>query len=502
MDLVAVIFFAAIVFGACSDNQRPGLEKNPVDPLFGVKYSRWSGAETFREVRLKGRTDEELRVAEELIAEIKNVIAQNGLPADVFADDRAKAERDRDDPSNIAITLHHLFHEYYDQRLKYNENEPNGLQKLWDASPIGEWEVDEKKLDSVRTLLLQFEPKRQEVRRMLQQWKSTPERKATRFNYIFNHHPPAAPPTPDSPRTNRPFLYAQSKVDTGASQYLADYALLEEFAIAQALLDGDIHAAIDTLSYIFRIAQLASALGNVGVRGDAAMTRLRAFDVMQRIVLDPKFDKAQMIALRKDILLQHEHWMSEYATWFGDRASGIVLYHLIVMNGLENALERDEFDFVVRQVGTNKFMRGFKKYHEADKAFYLRSMQQILDVSEKPFIERRDVLNQIDADLRAAKDTYDDTGIATDYFVAHLLFRNVEPLMRVFAQDQSALNRAIVAMHRSLGLDSPEGQGNTGSFRDPFTGEPYTVRKVEGLWSVEATMLPRSFRMPDFTSNE
>ena len=160
-------------------------------------------------------------------------------------------------------------------------------------------------------------------------------------------------------------------------------------------------------------------------------------------------------------------------------------------------MEQDEIDFVKEHVGMNRFARGFRKYHEADKVFYLRSMQNILDVSEKPFVERLDVLNQINKDIRASEHTVDDNGIATEHFVANLLLRNVEPLMRVFAQDQSALNRAIVAIHVSLGQRQLADR-----FRDPFTDEPYEVQKVEGRFSVSTTMLPRPFRVPDFTSEE
>lgn len=141
-------------------------------------------------------------------------------------------------------------------------------------------------------------------------------------------------------------------------------------------------------------------------------------------------------------------------------------------------------------------MRGFTKYREADEVFYLRSMQKVLDVSNKPFVKRLDVLNQINKGMTDKEDTFDENGISTEHFVAYLLLKDVDRLMRIFAQDQSALNRALVVILRSL------GQSNTDNYRDPFTDEPYKVQKVDGLLSISATRLLRPFRVPIFMDKE
>jgi len=267
---VAVAIIAIVVSCVIASSSRS--LRTTTNQKFDVPSRRFAGAETLRGAN-----------SADLIAEIEKLIQQNGLPADVFADDRQAGERNVDDPTNIAVTLHSLFQEY-------SKKEPNDLQKLWAASPIGAWDIDEQTCNDVRPTLVRFETKRQVVRNMLNQHATT------HFNYVFNRPQMGA------------FLYVQTKVGTEASKYLADYALLEEYAIAQALLEGDIGTATESLAYIFRIAQLASELGNVGVRSDAALVRLRAFDVMQRVVLDPKFDRTQMIFLLNMLSEQHEHW--------------------------------------------------------------------------------------------------------------------------------------------------------------------------------------------------
>jgi hypothetical protein len=506
MYLAAAIFVGVLGYYVFSAMQRgnffSGVRKGGMyslsKPDFGVPSQRFSGAEMLRNIK-----------TEELIAEVRKVIGQDGLPADVFyglsskvPDERLLTQQEYDlekmeqQKYNIAVTLN-------DEFQVYDTSESNDLHKLWEASPIGEWTVDEQKLESVRTTLTFMETKRQTIRKKLEDVDNT------HFYYIFVR-PESLKSSKSlkamkSSKTSELSSHAGTLVSTWASKYLADYALLEEYAIAQALLEGNMDTAIDALAYIFRIAQLASTLGNVGVRADAAMVRLRAFDVMQRVVLDPQFEKKHMSRLREMLMEQRENWTAEYFAWFGDRASGLMLYQRMIVDGPVNALTPEElevwekrgiYDSEDANTLQNTFVRAFRKYHEADMVFYLQSMQKILEISNKPFVQRLDVLNQINRELLASQGTRDKNGIGMEYFAANLLLKDMDRMMRVFVQDQSALDRAYVAMLHSL------GQRKTSSFSDPSTGEPYEVRKVNGLFSIATTNLPRPFQVPIFTDPE
>ena len=447
--------------------------------------SRLAGAETLRSTQSK-----------ELIAEIENVIDQKGLPADVFDGLSSKVskeeqeKRQKQQDFNIAVTLDREFHSYYGST-------PNDLEKLWEASPSledGPWDVDEQKLESVQKILAHFEPKRQTIRNKLNE-------EGTQFYYIFIR--PESLGTNAVKKGSKRSAPSESpdirtRINTEASRYISDYALLEEYAIAQALLEEDILEALVALEHIFRIAYLASTLDSVGVRADAALVRLRAFEVMQRIVRDPKFERRHLLALRDMLLEERKNWTPESAAWFGDRASGIMLYNNLSTHGLDDVLEPAEFEWL-RKRGkleergkTNEFLRGYKKYHEEDKIFYLQSMQTILDLCNVPFVKRQNVLNQIKRDLRAQEDTYDNNGITKEPFAANLMLKDMERLMRLFARDQSALDRTLAAVLRSL------GQRNTDSYRDPFTDKPYEVKTINSMSQVSATDLP-PFAVPVFT---
>lgn len=482
--LAAAIFVVAVGFYSYwTTPARPWSRGGAYGKFKDVPFSRFAHAESLRRAK-----------SDELVDAVTKVIEQNGLPADVFVEYKDPGENERHEATNIAVTLHAQFNEYYMpkeipaemdagelQKLMDKHLANSDLGKLWDASPEGAWDIDQQRLDTIKTTLgnaalAQFESKRQAIRKKL-------EAADTHFGYIFVY--------PDSLKSVH---HVGKVVNTEASKYLAAYALLEEYAVAQALLEGNIWDAIDALAYTFRIALLASNLEVVGVRCDAAIVRLQAFEVMQRIVLDPKFEKDHMIALRDILSEQYDDWTPEYITWFGDRASGIALYHRIDVEGLDMALEKDSLDFLKSRGDEDTFWKGFIKYSEADEAFYLRSMQKILDVCGEPFVKRLDVLNQINEEIRKKENTHDEKGVSMEPFVAVILLKDVERLVRLFAQDKSALSRAMAAIGTSL------GQTNADDYHDPFTGKSYETQKEAGLISITTETLPRPFRVPSFTN--
>ena len=480
--LVVVVGFYIFVNLPTSDPDSPRTLRRGILNVhdFGIPATRFVGVEMLRSPRTP-----------ELITEIEKLIEQNGLPTDIFRGlsvDMSIEEWQRLQFNNIAVTLHYFFGEYYEADPD-NPGVPrnNNLEILWEASPlVGVSGIDARTLDRVRGTLAEFEPRRQSIRNELRN-------PLTIFFFII-------PPDSLVPRTD---IFRGAIVNAGASKYLADYALLEEYAIAQALIDGNIQEAMYALDNIFRIAYLASMLEDVGTRIDVAHVRLRAFDVMERVVLDPAFERQHMMILLERLLLrEHQSWIPEYVIWFGDRANGLMMYQRLSIAWLNNTLEPGilrEFERYLfnREIPMDVAARSFRIHQEADMIFYLQAMQRIIDASRQPVARRDAVLDEIDREIHARQNRFDDDGNTLEPFVAGFRLHHVEDFMVLFAQDQSALHRAIVAALHSL------GQQNTDQYRDPFTDEPYAVEiDDEGFLSVSAMRLPRPFRVPVFgTSN-
>ncbi|MDR2706872.1 MAG: hypothetical protein LBC02_13925 [Planctomycetaceae bacterium] len=400
----------------------------------------------------------------ELVAEIKKVMNQKETPSEIF----------KNNPSgnvNVAIALNNAF------RLENNEE----LNTLRNAAPKeDEWGISDETLEQLSEILTRFETKRLTIRNIL-------NRPDSCFYFIFKQDEEFG-----------------EIIDIQAADYLEDYFLLEEYAIAGALRDGRIEDALDSLVYVFRIAQLTATIGVPAARSQAALIRLRAVDVMQTIVLNQKFNKRYLNGLYAMIREQLEHWTPDRTVWVADRASGLRTYHRILQYGLGAALtpaeindleKRDLLMFIERKqkkrkknttdnkneneneneneeneiketiILKNDFLHG----HVSDEIFYLRSMQKVINVSEKPFYQRLSVLSEVTDEVVRAMDQKESEPV-----IAEILLRGIVELMRLHAQDRAACEMTFLAM--SVSLEKPSFVSLTSN---PFSEKGYDVNQIE-----------------------
>ncbi|MDR1964177.1 MAG: hypothetical protein LBQ50_10395 [Planctomycetaceae bacterium] len=486
--LAGLILSAVVLFYVVSTIQRQYRfrEREPQNDSSSIlpKILKFGGEKIPGEMFL-GMETARFEKDHELIDEIKKIIAQKETPSEIFKNNVS-------DGINIATTLNHAF----------SAENPEELKILRDAAPKGnEWSLDKETLEKLGEILTRFEPKRLAIRQMLQQPK-------TCFYFIFNQDRETG-----------------ETIDVQAADYLEDYLLLEEYAIAQSLWDGNMEDALDSLVYVFRMAQLAAEVGIPAVRSSAALIRLRAVDVMQAIVLHPKFSKRYLAGLYEMIREQLENWTPDRTVWVADRASGLKTYHRILQSGLEAALtpgeikeleERGRLVFIPRKqkkrpndsaastTNTKEeeikelvlLKENFFETHVADEIFYLKSMQKVIDECKKPFYQRLAVLTDINNDV------LDRMNKETEPIIAVLLLRGIVPLMRLYAQDRAGCETAFLAM--SVSLEKPEPAT---LITNPFSAEKYKVNRIQDeknpnrqLVQVPSPDNRQPFRVPDYSN--
>jgi hypothetical protein len=346
-----------------------------------------------------------------LVSEIKKIIEEGGTPYEIFKNDV---------PSelNVASTLTQQFEIY--------QNNPGELETLRRIQPFENGKASEESLSKVSDVLPRVDTKRQQVRQMLNQ----PE---VCFTFEFTNLP------------NSAGNQAGSEVpETKASDFLADYAMLEDFSIARSLLDGDVQAASESLAYIFRIAQLAAEVKNPVIRTKAGEIRIKAIDALQNIVLDPHLKEENLVYLFSVVQEQLNAWTPDSAAWIGDRASGMKVYNLVAQYGLDEALEPEEIEEMIMRGIYEDVNKKLYKTIAGDQVFYLQSMQKVIDVCREPYCRRMPVLSQIDDTLRTAQGTADET------VIAEFLLRGIRNIMQYCAQDRTKCETAALAMAYSL----------------------------------------------------
>jgi len=397
---------------------------------------------------------------EQLRAEIKQVADAGGLPAEVFVDDVPSE-------MNIAHELNKLFRIYKDN--------PGELERLRAGRTSGEWNIPNEALKQVSEILTRVESRRLNIRSML-------ERENVCFSFEFTETPQGLIP------------------DTDGADFMEDYVLLEEYAIAQSLQDGNVDAAVECLSYIFRLAQLAAEVRSVEVRTKAGRIRRHALDITQTVVLDPNFRKKHLVDLYEILKEQLEHWVDDAEAWIGDRAGGLKVYNLVARFGPERALEPNELD----EMDQWGLLEGYTKQRNLaqviakDQVFYLQKMQSVIDECRQPFYQRKAFLNRIYDDPRRRKGPEEP-------IIAGFLLRGISDLMEYIAFDRTECEAAFLAMSASLRRPVPAGQFEF----DPLYGKKYETRQMlnsaEPKIAIVRTSYSNSrkpFRVPDYSSGE
>ncbi len=422
----------------------PGTVKYGGVPLAGKSFVGMEATRTIKDA--------------DLIAAITPIAEEKGLPGDIF-DATVPAK------SNVATELTKLFTIYKDN--------PGELERLRSGVSAGEWKISKETLNQVSETLTRLEPKRQEIRSML-------ERKDACFAFEFEDT-------------------AEGKVpNTEASDYIGDYVLVEEYAIARALDEGQIDAATESLAYIFRIAELAAEVKNPGIRSKAAKTRRHAIDIMQTIVLDSKFQQKNLLDLYEMLKEQWENWSSDANTWIGDRASGLKVYNLIAQYGLEAGLEPNEIAELKERglfEGYNK-QKNLSKILAKDQVYYLQMMKSIIDISARPLYQRRSVLDRVYSETRRLRGTTEEP------LIAGFLLQGIPELMNYMALERVEFETAFLAVAFSLNEKSPADTMTV----DPLYGKKYEMRRMMNpteptIPIVQMTHFGslKPFRVPDYS---
>ena len=456
---LGVIIVLYAILGICRSSTKP--PKQPLSEASLIpKVVEYGGQKMEGKAFVGIETTRTLK-DEQLIAEIKQIADAGGLPSDVFVDDVP-------DEMNIASELSKLF--------GIHKDNPNELNRLRDGIASGDWKITEETLGRVSDILTRIEPRRLGIRQMLEQADVC-------FSFEFTQSDEGLIP------------------DTDGADFMEDYVLLEEYAIARALLEGKVDDAVVSLSYIFRIAQLAAEVRSPEVRSKAAKIRRHALDITQTVVLDPKFRKKNLVDLYEILTEQLEAWTDDAEAWIGDRASGLKVYNLVARFGPEDALEPGEID----ELNRRGILEGYTKRKNLaqviaeDQVYYLQTMRAVIDECRRPFYLRQSLLNRIYADERRLRNTPEEP------IIAGFLLRGISDLMEYIAFDRAECEAALLAMAASLNRPVPSNQFEL----DPLFGKRYETHrmlnpaepKIPIVWTAYSNSL-KPFRVPDYSGGE
>ena len=391
--------------------------------------------------------DRLLRTILEGTNEIKDEIAaikkEGGIPEQVFA---------RDIPASENVAVHVM--------SEFRGVDPKIYDRLrMPFSTFGPWKYESQSFKANENIMVRYSPQRDRIREMLDKpsIKFEQEMVGTKDGLV-----------PDSQNIDANWFYIT----------------LEECEIANAMENKDIKAALKSLAYILRFAELASHSRFVEMRVHSAYIRENALRTLQTIVFEPEFGNVETKTVSDILIAQLQKWPSDTKCGFGDRADCLRVYDLLRWGRITDALGQEELEELyslnvfgeVRDASITGKKReismeakiAFLKVDDInkDQTQYLKAMRTIFDSSSKPFYQRLPILYEIEGHFTKLQGTKDYVAIAP------LLLRNVHVWMQMQAEDKARVEAWVLALavKRKFTVKSDAV--------DPVRGKPYKVTKI------------------------
>ena len=245
-------------------------------------------------------------------------------------------------------------------------------------------------------------------------------------------------------------------------------ARLEAFAIAEHLADNHLKSAIDTLDIYFRLVDCLAQSPHLDARLHAAYLRTDGFRILAAIVTRPSIDRSQVERLYKIVQRQLDNWPEDARAWIGERALGLHAYEMVRDGKVLDLMTVEEMEAFEKDKLDKSLVANTRQTVDADEAFYMQAMRQVIESCEKPYHERQKILKQINLELQKRWDSPEYPIVA-----GRLLLKDLERAQLVQARDRANAEAWALALAAALGAPPPEFK------LSPVTGKPYRVQRKE-----------------------
>lgn len=363
----------------------------------------------------------------DLVSEITELIKSQELPHDVFAGNI-------DESKDVAAVLNRNFEFFVENNRDF--------QKLASEIPVGDWTIPADALRKVDDILNRNAIHRNEIRQVLE----LPDA-AFGFDFVETEDGPV--PNPDTP------------------DMLRNYMILEEYAVAHALAVGDLLEAVESLKYIFRIAELSSRLPNIAVRVRAVQIRQKGLNILQTLLLDRRCGALEQGLFLEFFTRTLAHWPKDGVAWNGERARGMQVYEWVRRRGLEDVLDEAAIADLERRGVLDRVLENLPKTLNGDQVYYLKAMKFLIAECTKPYYQRTNALRTITDELQSVH------GKPEEPVVAGFLLGSVRQNMQTQAVDRAQIEACVIALSLAGGLPEPPHR------LEPIFGKPYQIDRGE-----------------------
>ena len=243
------------------------------------------------------------------------------------------------------------------------------------------------------------------------------------------------------------------------------YAAVERAFAKQSLQQGKPDDAMQSIQYIYRLADELSESGSLELRTVAALIRLQMLETVQDFLQNPRCQREhhKLLLTLFDELVNRA---TEKTIWTRYQEEGKQFFEKTARSGFDKTVSPN-------LLKTLQDRRAFEEYAKAtierfahDQSVFHQVMSAVIESCEIPFYRRQSVLRHLNKELR------EHQGTANEPVFALLLLRDVSESMRLFAQEQTGNEMAYLALSASL-----QGQ-NRRKIMNFLTGNDYEFRLI------------------------
>jgi len=250
------------------------------------------------------------------------------------------------------------------------------------------------------------------------------------------------------------------------------YITVERAFAYRTLEQNNPDDAMQSIRYVFRLTDFLAESGSLELRVLAARTRLQTLETVQALLQNPHCRHEDHETLYKIFDGKIKNRADEETIWTRYREEGERFFEDIPRRDLSEILSPNLLKELEDRRAFAHYEKEWERRFTHDRSVFDRVSEAIVESSSQPYFKRLPVLRQLDREVREHR------GSAIEPVFALLLLQEVTSSMRLFAQEQSGIEMAHLALSVSLGAQ------NRRKLINPLTGRDYEIRLIpDGVMS-------------------
>ena len=257
------------------------------------------------------------------------------------------------------------------------------------------------------------------------------------------------------------------------------YVAVERVLAKRSLQQGKPDDALQSIQYVYRLADALSESGSLELRTVAALTRLQMLETVQSLLQNPHC-RREHHKLLYTLFDEQANRVAEKTIWTRYREEGKQFFEETARSGFDKTVSPDVLKKLLARNALDEYKKTPVERFTLDQSVFHQVMSAVIESCEVPFYRRQTILRHLNKELQERR------GTASEPVFALLLLQDVSESMRLFAQERTGNEMAYLALSAAL---NGQNRHKTMNF---LTGKDYEFRLIPDgiMYTYEGNVKP------------